>query len=93
MIPDNDIVFYEIETNEGVKTKMFNRPGTVESNQDLIEVNFYHKGLRLWRTGDDYGKAWKVGEEKGRYFIQLTNSEPNAVEYRVECLIYDSIDR
>ena len=93
LIPDNDIVFYEIETNEGVKTKMFNRPGTVESNQDLIEVNFYHKGLRLWRTGDDYGKAWKVGEEKGRYFIQLTNSEPNAVEYRVECLIYDSIDR
>lgn len=93
LIPDNDIVFFEIESNEGIKTKMFNRPGTVESSQDLIEIDFFYKGLRLWRTGDDYGKAWKVGEEKGRYFIQLTNSEPNTVEYHVECLIYDSIDR
>ena len=93
LIPDNDIVFFEIEANEGIKAKMFNRPGTVESSQNLIEINFYHKGLRLWRTGDDYGKAWKDGKEKGRYFIQLTNSEPNAVEYHVECLIYDSIDR
>ncbi|KPL06469.1 hypothetical protein AMJ86_08415, partial [bacterium SM23_57] len=93
LIPDNDIVFFEIEANEGIKVNMFNRPGVVDPGQDLVEINFYHKGLMLWRTGDDYGKAWKYDQEKGRYIIQVTNSEPDAVPYNVECVIYDSIDR
>lgn len=93
LIPDNDIVFFEIEAIEGIKVNMFNRPGVTDPALDLIEINFYHKGSMLWRTGDDYGKAWKYDQEKGRYIIQVANSGPNAVPYTVECVIYDSIDR
>jgi tetratricopeptide (TPR) repeat protein len=93
LIPDNDIVFFEIETNEGIKVNMFNRPGTVDPTQDQIEVNYRLEELQLWRTGDDYGKAWKEGNEIGRYILLLSNSEPNTVPYNVECVIYDSIDR
>jgi tetratricopeptide (TPR) repeat protein len=93
LIPDNDIVFFEIETNEGIQVNMLNRPGTEGPTQDQIEVNYRIKGLELWRTSDDYGKAWKEGNEIGRYILLLTNQEPSAVPYNVECVIYDSIDR